>query len=154
MNHCRYSKARNGRSPRGSFSGSPGPAKGYRRAAKRLAVWHEPYGLVAADCRSCATVKKLSRITGLKVLEGSRALVHTGGGCLKNRLTGDVNHSQKMEALMVEKIAANHADCPEAAKNKKSYKRPTLEVFGGLHLLTQGSGGAQGDVGPSAMTRL
>lgn len=40
---------------------------------------------------------------------------------------------------MAKKIVTGHADCPEAATNKKSYKRPNLQVFGGLHLLTQGS---------------
>lgn len=51
---------------------------------------------------------------------------------------------------MDKKFSLDDEDLAEALMNKKPYKRPEFQVFGGLHLLTQGSfdlgtdGGGQG----------
>ena len=48
---------------------------------------------------------------------------------------------------MFEKASLDPADHAGALMNKKPYRRPSLQVFGALHLLTQGSNGSCPDMG-------
>lgn len=48
---------------------------------------------------------------------------------------------------MVEKVGIKQVGQSEAVANKKSYKRPSLQVFGEVGVLTRGSTGSLGDQG-------
>lgn len=109
---------------------------------------------VVMRCRMALTVQfrgsgllGRARHTYLGVLGNSSScrLTHLGGDVLW--IYPGRASCYLTEGLMEQEFARGNARQPKAIARKKPYERPSLQVFGGLHLLTQGTGIGAPDAG-------